>query len=106
MRKAVILGLACALAAAPAMAQTTKCGWEFGKWVCRTAQAPAQADIVGAGAQAYRDTDAMIQSTQRRQAEARIADLVRAGRCAEAKDLALRIGDMNLADQAARLCAN
>jgi len=27
------------MAAAPAAAQTTTCGWEFGKWVCRSRDA-------------------------------------------------------------------
>jgi hypothetical protein len=38
MVRTAAVALALTLAAAPAVAQTTACGWEWGKWVCRTTQ--------------------------------------------------------------------
>lgn len=98
----VILAAVLALSATGASAQTNVCGWEFGKWVCRT-QAPPP-NIYGQGMAAY--DRGVERGQQQRDAATRnqVAAYVRAGQCDAAKDLALRAGDMALADQAVRLC--
>lgn len=105
----VILAAVLTLAATGASAQTSVCGWEFGKWVCRT-QAPPP-NIYGAGMAAF--DRGMQQGQQQRAARDaasaqalhdQVTAYVRAGQCDAAKDLALRAGDMTLADQAVRVC--
>lgn len=130
MRGWLIGGLFAALAATGAQAQVSRCGWEFGKWVCRADQArPDASTIFQQGqdayqrsydqmerqrrdredAQAYR-TEASRQALDAAKAEHRqalentVAQAVREGRCADAKDMALSVSDFTLADQAQRLC--
>jgi len=64
--------------ASPALAQTTTCGWEMGKWVCRTPQpraAPNQIFNDGQRAfqQGYENGQAMMDSFRRNQAAAQEA---------------------------------
>lgn len=101
MRVILIAGVA-ALLASSAAAQTSVCGWEFGKWVCRT-QAPPP-NIYGQGMAAF--DRGVERGQQQREAATRnqVATYVRTGQCDAAKDLALRAGDVALADQAVRLC--
>lgn len=53
MGKGWVLGLLVLVSATPASAQVTKCGWELGKWVCRTNDPPPRPDIMGAGSRAF-----------------------------------------------------
>lgn len=126
---ALILAL---VAASPALAQTTTCGPEFGKWVCHTVQPQQRPNIfqgsMDAGRQAYeqqqqfqrdlmardaaraeaiRQDEASRRSQvqgQREMLEGQVAKFVREGRCDDAKATALQGGDMSLAEQAVRLC--
>lgn len=116
----VILAAALALVATGAAAQTTVCGPEFGKWVCRT-QAPPP-NIYGQGmaafdrgieqgrqqraAQAARDAEAqsLAQAANVNAVRDQVTAYVRDGKCDAAKALALDAGDMALADQAMRVC--
>jgi hypothetical protein len=123
----ILAALAGLIIAGPAAAQTTTCGWELGRWVCRTRQPPP--NIVQQGQDAFdrayergqqmqRDREAALQAraAAEQQEEAGrheahvqrvqqlVADAIREHRCADAKDLALQEGDLTLADQAQRLC--
>lgn len=112
------LALAIALSATGAAAQTTSCGMEFGKWVCRSRPAQAQPNFMGAFMQGRQAGQAAAQDREaeraRLNAEARaandaaarsrVAGMVRDGDCAGAKDLALALGDLTMAQQAVSLC--
>lgn len=114
-----------ALVATPAAAQTTRCGWEFGKWVCRTEQPRPRLDPLAGAQQGYEQSQRMMDDFRRaraanveaqRQAEAdrqaasaqitegRVAEAIRAGRCEDAKNIALDAVRIDLAESAARLC--
>ncbi len=106
-----------------AMAQTTTCGEEFGKWVCRTQQ-PYSAppvnfpDYSGSFAGGFAAGQAIAAARAQRQAAAdaqhdadfaamvrgNVARLVREGDCEAAKKTALAANDLNLAQQAVSLC--
>lgn len=129
-----LLFLGCIVVAGSAQAQTTTCGPEFGKWVCRTQQPPP--NIYGQGMAAF-DAQTQRLQEQRAQREATAAahhqaeldleeqhrrageqasalnaqhvremvgDQVAQGHCAYAKTLALQAGELDLAEQVVRLC--
>lgn len=64
--RGVILGVAIAMLATGASAQVTRCGEEFGKWVCRTEQPPAapqpRPDVIGARMRALADSQSTMDS--------------------------------------------
>jgi hypothetical protein len=130
----VLLALAVTASATAAQAQfaqpqTTTCGWEVGRWVCRTPQTQAGPNIVQQGLdaqrQAYDQQQRLYEDRQRAEASrraqqayqldaaeaenrerlrSRVSQAVAEGRCEDAKQEALRYSDMDLAEQAARLC--
>jgi hypothetical protein len=121
--------LALALSASGAHAQVTTCGEEIGKWVCRSRPAVQYPDFFAnnqaafdqalrsaqlgqqqrdARAAADRQT-AQIASEEGRRLNAQhvrqmVGDQIAQGHCAYAKTLALQAGDLDLAEQAQRLC--
>lgn len=112
---------------------TTTCGAEFGRWVCHTRQPEPRPlasglsrSVIEAGRRGWNDSQArfdQIRQNQERAAEVRMGQLRQAedenaqrirlqvsqataeGRCEDAKQLALKYGMMDLAEQSLRLCA-
>ena len=72
MRGVILAGLIAA-SATDATAQVTRCGEEFGKWVCRTERPREQPNIVQDGQRAFGDAYARGQQMQQDQAPARQA---------------------------------
>lgn len=134
MSRAVIFALAVSLAGSAA-AQTTSCGWEMGRWVCREqpgliAPPPAEPshiyeDGMKAERRAYeqqrqvsddievrrlgrqeaqRNQLQSAEDANRQQLHDMVGLAVAEGRCDDAKSLALKYGDMDLAEQSMRLC--
>lgn len=133
MMRAILVG-SILLLAVPAQAQTTTCGWELGKWVCR--QRPGvnfQAfDPYASMREGQEFADRLIENQRRRQnedaqirdahtqavaqarqrqeageaAQARrlIGKATADGHCDLAKQAALELGDFDLAEQVGRLC--
>ena len=123
------IGLLILLVATPAAAQTTTCGEEFGKWVCRQ-QRPANVDSYWFGAERQREAGealgaaagGAVASMRRREEEAagrrleedrqarrdsfrrRLGGLMGEGKCDEAKSVALTEGDFDLAREVVSLC--
>lgn len=115
-----------------ALSQTTTCGEEFGKWVCRTAPDRSSSAIgsykfdspIDSFNRAYENTRRMpedrrevvappidqrdlsdnIQAAQDEARQRDVAALLREGRCEEAKSRALIGDDIDLADKVVRIC--
>lgn len=93
---------------------------QIGGMTCRTTGAGRQECTESAGAQAERlnrenmermrqsmasgPTAAEVEAARKRKLQKKVAGLVKAGKCDEAKAMALDAGDMDTADQAVRLC--
>lgn len=120
------------MAASPAVAQTTTCGWEFGKWVCRSRDAappvtvPNASSWINAFEAGRRDAEAeappapvappmfngrpyapvgsTMPGPEVAIMQAIVVDYVKAGRCDDAVSAALTINDLDLADKAKRVC--
>lgn len=100
----LLILIAAALSASTANAQTTRCGMELGKWVCRTDEPRQYRDIVGEAARARAQASGDVAGFQRDQLRNTVGGLVAQGRCEEARQVALRGGDFALAEQVARAC--
>ena len=122
--KFVLASLAALLVSSPTAAQTSSCGMEWGRWVCR--QQPSygdpldgvqkgQAFVNGLFAQRRAREAAAQQSVAADQSSAagdrresllrEVGGLVAAGKCTEAKKIALSRGDFDLAERTQRLCS-
>lgn len=131
MKRPAILAAAAFLLPATAGAQTvTKCADELGKWTCRTQPSQPQPHYqsgVWSGVErgydlgrAIREESApapetapprregvLSQALREGRAEVlkqSVITAIREGRCEDAKNLAIDGGDLDLADQALRLC--
>lgn len=125
---------------AGAQTSTTTCGWETGRWVCRTPQERAPSPLSTWQPEDFskRYDDAYERSRRLREAydaqdfptpdpsppieaprphvvdiikdgqaevlRLRVATAIREHRCGDAKELALQAGDLDMAEQAQRLC--
>jgi hypothetical protein len=113
-----VLGAACLLFGT-AFAQSTSCGWEFGRWVCRqenpaTERRPAQRSRpqlnFATPNTTFRNTldrdRARNEAQQQEALRQEVGKAIASGRCLDARDMALRAGDLILAQQVASLCNN
>lgn len=124
MRAVITLAIATVAFAGPASSQTTTCGWELGKWVCRTDPPPpniADFHFTDAGTAAA-ETIRRVQAARAARAQAvsqdeadrhqahmqwvheQVATAIREHRCTDARAIALEASDLDLAEQAVRLC--
>lgn len=117
------------LGASGASAQTTTCGSEMGKWVCRTAPARPSAPyqgIFGSVREGEESVTRLFDEQARRREAADVAarvaqeaddrdraialrqkagQLVAAGRCPDARELALNHGDFDLTVEIEKVCS-
>lgn len=93
----------------PASAQTTDCVWTPTGYSCETAAPPASGFSALANALAARDRKRASEKQENKaewQAsfDQSLANMIREGKCAEAKDFALINGQLDAAEQSMRIC--
>jgi hypothetical protein len=111
---ALVAGLALA---APAAAQTSRCGWEFGEWVCRTEaeqrrpsiDAHRFPDLGERFDQAYErarrmNEPASAPATEAEMVRQQVGKFIAEGNCSLARRIALQAGHIDLAEQVDRIC--
>lgn len=92
------------------------CGWEFGKWVCRSKAAPSSSiarhkfpDTGERFRRSYEAAQAMRADREQSEADMvrrQVGRLVANGDCDSARQVALSAGELDLAEQTARLCTS